>query len=191
MPDPLQTFKDEMARAEAAGVELANAVTLATVDAQGLPRARVVLVKGIDEQGVEFFTNYQSDKAADLESRPHASIAVYWHRTLKQIRLTGPVEKLTDLENDAYFATRPRGSQVGAWASDQSRPLESMAALEARVAEVEKRFEGRDVPRPTHWGGYRLLADDVEIWTDGKYRLHERLRYRRQGDAWHGQLLNP
>ena len=189
--DPFRTFQAEVARAAEAGVALANAVTLATVDPGGRPRARVVLVKGVDDRGVVFYTNYGSDKAADLDANPHAALAVYWHATLTQVRVAGPVERLTAAESDAYFATRPRGSQVGAWASDQSRPLGSMDLLRARVAEFEAKFAGGDVPRPPHWGGYRIVADDVEVWRDGEDRLHDRRRFRREGGVWVETRLNP
>ena len=189
--DPLTTFSEEMARAGEAGVGLPNAVTLATADASGRPAARVVLVKGVDDRGVQFFTNYQSNKAADLAANPHAAMAVYWHATLKQVRIGGPVEVLSDAESDAYFASRPRGSQVGAWASDQSRPLGNFEDLKAKAAEFEARFEGADIPRPPHWGGYRLVAETIEIWTDGESRLHRREVYQRDGDGWTMTLLNP
>ncbi len=189
--NPLADVQAEMDRAAAAGVALANAVTLATVDATGRPRARVVLIKGVDDVGVDFYTNYQSNKAADLAATPAASLAVYWHETLTQIRIAGTVEKVSAEASDAYFATRPRASQIGAWASDQSRPLASRDALLARVAEVEQRFAGRDVDRPPHWGGYRLLADDVELWHDGEARLHDRFRYRLRDGTWSRERLNP
>ena len=191
MTDPLRVFEAEMKRAGDLGVELPNAVTLATADARGRPAARVVLVKGIDDRGVQFFTNFESNKAADLAANPFAAMAVYWHKTLKQVRVSGPVEVLTDAESDAYFATRPRGSQIGAWASDQSRPLDDMAKLKARVAELEAKHDGQPVPRPPHWGGYRIVAERVEIWTDGEFRLHRRERYQRSDDGWSMTLLNP
>jgi len=187
--NPLDIVREEMGRPTR---DLPNAVTLATVDPEGRPRARIVLVKGVDERGVVVFGNYESDKAADMARHPYAAVAVYWHETLKQVRVSGRVEKLTDRENDDYFATRPRGSQVGAWASDQSRPLESYEALERRVAEFERKFEGQDVPRPPHWGGWRIVADDVEIWTDKPSRLHVRERYRLGDDGgWTRALLYP
>ena len=189
--DPLRTFAAEMRRAAEAGVALPNAVTLATADAAGRPRARVVLVKDVDGRGVTFFTNYQSDKAADLDANPHAAFAVYWHETLTQVRVAGRVERLTPAESDAYFATRPRASQIGAWASEQSRPLASMGDLRAKATEFEVKFAGVDVPRPPHWGGYRVVAEEVEVWRDGEDRLHDRVRFRRDGDGWHGRRLNP
>ncbi len=189
--NPLTLFDQEMKRAGEAGVELPNAVTLATADGEGRPAARVVLVKDIDDRGVQFFTNYESNKAGDLAANPVAAMAVYWHETLKQVRISGPVEVLGNAENDAYFASRPRGSQIGAWASDQSRPLEDMNLLKARVADFKRQFEGQPVPRPPHWGGYRLVADVIEIWTDGEARLHRRERYERSGEGWTMTLLNP
>ena len=189
--DPLDQFAAEHRRAAEAGVELPTAITLATVDARGRPRARMVLFKDVDGRGVTFFTNYQSDKAADLEAIPFAALCVYWHPTRKQFRIAGPVERLTEAESDAYFATRPRGSQIGAWASEQSRPLASIDELKAKVTEFEAKFEGRDVPRPPHWGGFRVLAEEVEIWTEGEYRLHDRRRFVREADGWVETRLNP
>ncbi|MEM7808658.1 MAG: pyridoxamine 5'-phosphate oxidase [Planctomycetota bacterium] len=186
---PLDLVRDELTRPTR---DLPNAVTLATVDAEGRPRARVVLVKEVDDRGVVFFTNYESDKSRDLDGNPHAAVAVYWHETLTQVRVAGRVERLTDAESNAYFATRPRGSQIGAWASDQSRPLENFDDLKRRVAEVERQYEGQDVPRPPHWGGWRIVADDIEIWKDGEFRLHRRERYRLGDDGtWSMTLLNP
>ncbi|MEM1011569.1 MAG: pyridoxamine 5'-phosphate oxidase [Planctomycetota bacterium] len=186
---PLDLVRDELTRPTR---DLPNAITLATVDAAGRPRARVVLLKEVDDRGVVFFSNYESDKSRDLEANPHAAVAVYWHETLTQVRVAGRVEKLTEAESDAYFATRPRGSQIGAWASDQSRPLEDFDDLKRRVAEVERQYEGQDVPRPPHWGGWRIVADDVEIWKDGEFRLHRRERYRLGVDGtWSMTLLNP
>ncbi len=186
--NPLDRVRQELQRPTR---DLPNAVTLATVDASGRPRARVVLVKGVDERGVVFFTNYESDKSADLTANPCAAMAVYWHETLMQVRVAGRVEKVTPAESDAYFASRPRGSQVGAWASEQSRPLDDFEDLKRRVAEVEATYPG-EVPRPPHWGGWRIVADDIEIWHDGEARLHRRERYRLGGDGtWSMTLLNP
>ncbi len=187
--NPLDIVRRELARPTR---DLPNAVTLATVDADGRPRARVVLIKEVDDGGVVFFTNYESDKSRDLEANPYAAMAVYWHETLTQIRVSGRIEKVTAAESDAYFATRARGSQIGAWASDQSRPLPRFELLEERVAAMEQRFAGVEVPRPPHWGGWRIVADDIEYWTDGQSRLHRRERFKRSADgAWSMTLLNP
>jgi pyridoxamine 5'-phosphate oxidase len=186
--NPLDRVREEMARPTR---DLPNAVTLATIDVVGRPRTRTVLVKDVESNGIVFFTNYESDKSRDLKANPVASINVYWHETLMQITVSGRVDKVSEAESDAYFATRPRGSQIGAWASYQSQPLDSMSELKRRVAEVEREFEGRDVPRPPHWGGWRLIADDVEIWHDGESRLHRRERYRLDSGNWSMTLLNP
>jgi pyridoxamine 5'-phosphate oxidase len=164
---------------------------LATVDAEHRPWVRTVLVKAIDDRGVQFFTNNESAKAADLRHNPHVALGVYWHATLKQIQVAGRVEKLTAEEDDAYFATRPRGSQIGAWASQQSRPLDSREALLNAVAEAEKRFEGGDVPRPPHWGGWRIVPTEIEIWHDGESRIHHRERFTRVDGQWQLKLLQP
>lgn len=190
--NPLPRFAELMQQATDAGVELSNAVSLCTVDADARPWARTVLVKDIDERGVTFFTNQQSNKANALRANPRAAICVYWHAILMQVQLAGPVELLSELENDAYFATRARGSQVGAWASDQSRPLQSRHALLEAVTEQTKRFEVvEQIPRPAHWGGYRILADTVEIWHDGESRIHHRERYTRTDVDWEMRLLQP
>ena len=189
MTNPLDRVREEL---EKPTRDLPNAVSVATVGADGRPHNRVVLVKGVDERGVVFYTNYESDKSRDLEAHPYAAMAVYWHETLMQVRVSGPVEKASAAESDAYFASRPRGSQIGAWASHQSRPLDDFQELKDRVAAFEAEFEGREVPRPPHWGGWRIVADDVEIWHDGEARLHRRERYRLGEDGtWSMTLLNP
>lgn len=190
--NPLERFAELMADAAKIGGILENAVTLCTVDADGRPWARTVLVKDVTPDAVTFFTNKQSAKSLDLAANPRAVLCVYWHHTLKQVQLAGPVEPLLDAENDAYFATRPRGSQIGAWASDQSRPLENRQTLLDAVAEQTRRFEGvKQIPRPPHWGGYRILADEVEIWHDGEYRIHHRERFTKTDEGWEMGLLQP
>jgi len=187
---PLQRWLDE-ARQQT-DLPNPNAMTLATVDADGRPRARIVLLKGFDDQGVVFFTNYTSAKARELHRHPVASLLVHWDPLNRQVRIDGRVSKVSDAESDEYFAMRPRRSQIGAWASDQSSPLASRAELDNRFAEFEARFEGRDVPRPPHWGGYRVSLDAVEFWQGRESRLHDRVLYTPNGvGGWRTQRLYP
>ena len=166
-------------------------VALATADAQGHPSVRYVLLKGFGPEGFVFYTNYQSAKAAELEANPFAALAFHWWSTGVQVRARGPVARLEPAESDAYFESRSRGSQLGAWASDQSRPLESRAVLEAQLEATEKRFEGETVPRPPHWGGYRLQPSRPEIWLNGAHRLHDRFEFERAEDGWTGRRVAP
>jgi pyridoxamine 5'-phosphate oxidase len=168
-----------------------NAMQLATVGGAGRPSVRTVLMKGLDEAGVAFYTNYDSPKAADLAARPYAAAVFVWIPHERQIRVSGPVTRLSAEETAAYFAQRPRGSQIGAWASPQSQVIASRAVLDAAVAETEARFAGRDVPPPPHWGGYRLVPDAVEFWQGRADRLHDRVRFRREGELWLVERLAP
>lgn len=168
-----------------------NAMVLATVGEDGRPAARVVLLKGFDRRGFVFFTNLESRKGHDLAAHPFAALCFHWRPLEQQVRIEGAIERVTDAEADAYFASRARGSQVGAWASKQSQPLASREELEARVAEVEARFAGEDVPRPPFWSGYRVKPDRIEFWTGKPSRLHERERYLHQGDTWTVTRLYP
>lgn len=179
--------------AEAAATELAHpdAMTLATVGRTGRPTARMVLLRGHDARGLVFFTNRKSAKAGDLADNPQAALVFHWPPLERQVRVEGAVEAVSEDEADAYFATRPRGSRVAAWASPQSRPLASRDELERTVAEVESRFLGVDVPRPAFWGGYRVVADVFEFWRGRPDRLHDRVRYERTGDAWRRFRLSP
>jgi pyridoxamine 5'-phosphate oxidase len=161
-----------------------TAASLATASVEGVPSVRVVLVRGVHERGFVFFTNYDSQKGIELAANPVASLCFYWPWIDEQVRASGPVERIDAAESDAYFAARPRGSQVGAWASRQSAPLGSRAELEERWREVERRFEGRPVPRPPNWGGYRLSPTHVEFWKAGEFRLHDRWLYTRADDGW-------
>jgi len=188
----LATFDDLLAQARAAGDPEPTAMTLATVR-DGRPHARIVLLKGADARGFRFFTNYDSDKARDLAAHASAALCFHW-KTLRngvQVRVEGRVEKLSAQESDAYFATRARGSQLGAWASLQSQPLPDRAEFDARYAEVEHRFAGGDVPRPPHWGGYLVVPDRIEFWYGADFRLHERVLYVRDADGWSRQWLYP
>lgn len=179
--------------AEAAATELAHpdAMTLATVGRTGRPTARMVLLRGHDARGLVFFTNRKSAKAGDLADNPQAALVFHWPPLERQVRVEGAVEAVSEDEADAYFATRPRGSRVAAWASPQSRSLASRDELERMVAEVESRFLGVDVPRPAFWGGYRVVADVFEFWRGRPDRLHDRVRYERTGDAWRRFRLSP
>lgn len=178
------------ATAEPSVVEV-TAMQLATVDTAGRPSVRTVLVKGLDERGVVFYTNYGSAKARDLDARPSAAAVLVWLPLERQVRLSGPVTRVERAETEAYFAARPRGSQLGAWASPQSTVVPSRAALEDAVREIEERFAGGEVPAPPNWGGYRLAPDVVEFWQGRADRLHDRIRYRLDGDAWVIERLAP
>ena len=188
-PDPFAQFSEWLALAERE-LPLPEAMTLATVGGDGAPDARVVLLKGHDADGFRFFTNYDSVKGAQLESG-RAALVLYWRELDRQVRARGAVERLPDADSDAYFATRERDSRIGAWASPQSRPIESRAELDRRVREVEERFEGADVPRPPHWGGYLLRPMAIEFWQGQVGRLHDRFRYLRDGGGWRIDRLAP
>jgi len=168
-------------------------MTLASVGADGRVSARIVLLKGVGPDGFRFFTNYESLKGAQLEAHPQVALCFHWKlvREQVQVRVEGEASPLSAAESDAYFATRPRASQIGAWASLQSCALPDRAAFEQRIAEFERRFEGADVPRPPHWGGYLVRPDRIEFWYGAKYRLHERVIYVRSGDNWTKGLLYP
>jgi len=188
--DPVEQFAGWYERATDE-VPLAEAMALATVDAEGRPDARMVLLKGFDADGIRFFTNFESAKAGQLEAAGHAAVIVYWRELDRQVRARGPVERLPEAESDTYFATRPRDSQLGAWASPQSEPIASRDELDRRVVEIDERFAGGEIPRPKHWGGYVLRPETVEFWQGQVGRLHDRFRYARAGDGWHIERLAP
>lgn len=190
-PELVSRVRELLAAAQRACPHDASRVALATADATGRPSVRYVLLKDYDERGFVFYTNYGSRKAQSMAANPQAALAFHWWETGTQIRAEGPVEQVSPAESDAYFATRHRSSQLGAWASDQSRPLESRDVLLARLAEVTARFEGREVPRPDDWGGFLLRPERVEIWHDRPDRLHERVEYRPGPEGWTPQRLNP
>jgi pyridoxamine 5'-phosphate oxidase len=191
-PDPLRLFARWFEEAEGARVPEPNAMTLATVGPDGAPTARVVLLKEVDEEGgFVFYTNFRSRKGRDLEAHPRGALVFWWAEVERQVRVEGPVEAVDPAASDAYFAVRPRGSQLGAWASDQSRPIGGREELEARLAELEARFDGQPVPRPPYWGGYRLRPDALEFWQGRPDRLHDRLLYIARGGEWALQRLAP
>jgi pyridoxamine 5'-phosphate oxidase len=168
-----------------------STVALATADVAGRPASRMVLLKGADERGFVFFTNYGSRKARELDGNPRAALCFFWHWMGQQVRVEGAVERVSAAESDEYFATRPRGSQLGAWASRQSAPVDSRATLEERLRVTEARFDGGPVPRPPFWGGYCLVPERIEFWQEGEYRLHDRLVFTRTGEGWQRQRLYP
>ena len=190
--DPMELFRDWMTEAEVSEPNDPNAMSLATTTARGMPSVRVVLLKGLDPRGFVFYTNKQSRKGEELTANQHAALLFHWKSLRRQIRIEGPIEDVTDAEADAYFNSRSRASRLGAVASDQSRPLSSRAELEARLAALEARYPGEEVPRPAHWSGYRVLPDVMEFWQDMPHRLHDRMVYRREGErGWQTTRLYP
>ena len=191
--DPFERFAALYAQARAAIPVDPNAMVLATVGPDGQPSARVVLLKDFDARGFVFYTNLESRKGQDLLSHPQTALVLHWAPLERQVRIEGRAERVSDAEADAYFRSRPRGSQVGAWASAQSRPLPSREQLEARVEELTRHYEGRDVPRPPHWSGFRVVPHRIEFWHARLSRLHERLVYTREGATgpWRTAMLNP
>jgi pyridoxamine 5'-phosphate oxidase len=189
--DPLEIFREWYAEAERAKAPFVDAFALATVDAEGRPSVRYVLFKGIAEGTLRFVTNFESKKARDLEGNPNAAIAFFWPATGRQVRMEGTVVRAPDADSDRYFEGRDRTTQLGAWASAQSRPLASRDELEREVARYTERFAGGAVPRPPHWGMLAFTPRAVELWVSGQNRLHDRFRYERDGDAWKVERLAP
>jgi pyridoxamine 5'-phosphate oxidase len=189
--DPITRFGSLFARAGEDAPFDHTAMSLGTCGADGQPAVRVVLLHGFDARGFTFYTNYESRKGRDIAANDRAALTFYWPWLNEQVRAEGTLSRLAPEESDAYFASRERGRQVGAWASAQSQPIASREALLAAVAEVEARFAGRDVPRPPHWGGYRLAPSRIEFWKDGAFRLHDRFLYVRERDGWTMSRLSP
>jgi pyridoxamine 5'-phosphate oxidase len=189
--NPIDIFQEWLAAAEQSEPNDPTAMCLATVDAEGNPSARMVLLKGVDQRGFAFYTNFEGRKGRELTAHPRAALCFHWKSLRKQVRVEGPVEPVSAAEADAYFATRARASQIGAWASDQSRPLDSRATLEARVAATQARYEGRPIPRPPNWSGFRVTPTAIEFWKDGAFRLHDRIRFTRLGLEWVAERLYP
>jgi pyridoxamine 5'-phosphate oxidase len=189
--DPHALFEAWLAEARAGEPNDPEAMALATADASGAPSVRMVLLKGHDQRGFVFYTNSLSRKGGELAENPRAALLFHWKSLRRQVRVEGPVEPVSEAEADAYFATRARASQLGAWASDQSRPLESRAVFEARHEAVALDYEGREVPRPPHWTGYRVRPERIEFWTDRPHRLHERRLFVREDEGWRESLLYP
>ncbi|MGB1581931.1 MAG: pyridoxamine 5'-phosphate oxidase [Nevskiales bacterium] len=189
--EPFSLFEQWFGTAIAAKMHEPSAMTLATANAQGRPSARVVLLKGYSAKGFDFYTNYKSHKGHDLEENPFAALALWWDKLERQIRIEGRVERMTAADSDAYFASRPRGGQLGAAASHQSQPIADRAALEAQMQATEERFAGTQVARPGEWGGYRLIPENIEFWQGRRSRLHDRLLYSRSANGWRIQRLQP
>jgi pyridoxamine 5'-phosphate oxidase len=188
--DPFARFGEVFERAVAAGIEDPNAMVVSSVGAGGRPSSRVVLLKSFDERGFVFYTNFESRKGREILANPHVALIFFWRELDEQVRIEGAAERVADEEADAYFATRPRGSQLGAWASRQSRPLKNRAVLLAEVARVEAKYLGK-IPRPPHWSGFRVVPDRFEFWVAGRFRLHQRTVYERDGDGWKTHRLYP
>jgi pyridoxamine 5'-phosphate oxidase len=193
--DPLVEFARWFAEAQDAQVPEPNAMTLATASAEGAPSARIVLLKAFDERGFVFFTDYRSRKGAELEVNPRAALVFWWHELERQVRITGTVSRTSREDSDRYYRSRPLGSRLGAWASHQSRVIAGRGALESDLQEVERRFGEGDVPLPSHWGGYRVDPEVIEFWQGRESRLHDRIRYSRDGRpderGWRIERLSP
>ncbi|MGC4253136.1 MAG: pyridoxamine 5'-phosphate oxidase [Sphingobium sp.] len=191
MTDPFALFDDWYGEARQSEINDSNAMALATADERGRPSVRMVLLKGHGPDGFIFYTNFEGRKAGELMDNPHAALLFHWKSLRRQIRIEGPVGRVDEATADAYFATRSRDSQLGAWASDQSQPLESRDVFMARYEEMRQRFEDGPVPRPPHWSGFRVKPQRIEFWQDREHRLHERRLFTRHGDHWHEGMLYP
>jgi pyridoxamine 5'-phosphate oxidase len=191
MDDPFALFETWFAEARDSEINDPEAMALATADASGAPSVRTVLLKGHGPEGFIFYTNERSAKGEQLAANPRAALLFHWKSLRRQVRIEGDVERVSGADADAYFASRARDSQLGAWASEQSRPLDSRQTFERRFEDMKSRFEGRDVPRPPHWGGYRVIPKQIEFWSDRPHRLHERRLFVRESGGWREGLLYP
>ncbi|MDR5892549.1 MULTISPECIES: pyridoxamine 5'-phosphate oxidase [Halomonas] len=189
--NPLPLFEEWLALALESEGDDGNAMTLATVDSQGLPHARVVLLKGVDEQGLVFYTNYHSHKGSELTNVPHAALVFWWPSLARQVRIEGSVEQVSAEESDAYFSSRPRASQLGAWIATQSVVIPDRTWIEERQSRFEQAYEGQEIPRPVHWGGYRVLPTMIEFWQGQPSRLHDRIRYEQRDGQWQHFRMAP
>jgi len=189
--EPFALFATWLKDAEASEINDPNAVALATVDADGLPNVRMVLLKGFDVRGFVFYTNFESQKGQEILGQKKAAMCFHWKSLRRQIRVRGEVEVVSDAEADEYYQSRPLGSRIGAWASKQSRPLEGRFALEKAVAEYTAKYALGNVPRPPHWSGFRIIPSSIEFWHDRKFRLHDRIEFRRDGDGWSKVRMYP
>jgi pyridoxamine 5'-phosphate oxidase len=190
-PDPIVQFRAWFAAARDARIYEPEAMTVSTVDDDGRPSSRFVLLRGLDDRGFAFFTNYRSAKGRALEARPYAALTFGWLQIHRSVRIEGPVERLPESESDAYFASRPRGAQLGAWASPQSTGIAGRDELDRALAEAEQRYAGGAVPRPPYWGGFLVRPERLELWEGRPNRLHDRVRYEREGDGWRIERLAP
>jgi pyridoxamine 5'-phosphate oxidase len=190
-PDPFQQFQFWFDQAVQAELPEPNAMTLATASKIGIPAARIVLLKAVDDRGFTFFTNYNSDKGNQLLENPNAALVFLWTELERQVRIVGTAEQTSAEESDGYFYTRPHGSRLGAWASEQSSVIPSREVLEQRLEQLKQEYENREVPRPPHWGGFRVIPTEIEFWQGRSSRLHDRFRYQRHADQWKIERLSP
>ena len=190
-PDPIHLFRQWYLEAVDSDISDPTIMSLATVAEDGTPSCRIVLLKEFDERGFVFYTNYQSRKANEIEQNPKVAAVIHWHRLGHQVRIEGRIEKVSEAESDRYFASRPRGSQLGAWASEQSREVESREYLDEALRKRTEEFEGLEIPRPAHWGGFRIIPDRIEFWIDGKDRMHDRQVYEPAENGWRNYRLAP
>ena len=192
LPDPMKQVELWLEEADQEGVYEPNAMVLSTIDPDGAPTSRTVLCRGVSPHGITFFTDYTSQKGRALAVHPEVAVVFPWYTLHRQIKIRGTVEKVSEAESDAYFDTRPRDSRIGAWASDQSQPIDSREALEQKVAQATHQFEGVElVPRPEKWGGYLIRPRSIEFWAGRRSRLHDRVRFVKEGDGWRTERLQP
>ena len=191
LSDAIQQFEKWWSEAVASEIEEPNAMTLATINEQGFPSARIVLVKDISEEGFSFFTNYNSDKGQQMSAHDRVALLFFWKELERQVRIEGTIEKLSDADSDAYFASRPRGSRIAAWSSPQSEIISNRSVLDQRAAEFEEKFQNQDVPRPPHWGGYLVRPISIEFWQGRSSRMHDRLKYIKEENVWKIVRLAP